>query len=313
MLDNFLICLQAVVPMFILLAIGVLIRRSRIIDDASLKKCNRMVFLACFPTIIFENLYGAKFGDAWNTKLVLFALVILALIIAFTIPLVMQVEKEPASRGAMIQAIYRSNFVIMGLPIVANIYGRGNLAMTAMLIAIIVPSYNVLAVVILETFRKGRINKAHILKGIVTNPLILGALVGLLFVINQWKLPQPVESVIGDLSSAATTMSLLILGASFSFRSVQKGWRDLVVCVLGRLVLVPGLFLPVAALAGFRDMAFLSLLAMLAAPTAISSYTMAESMDSDGELAGNCVIFTSAFSCVTLVGWLFVFKSFGVF
>ena len=60
-------------------------------------------------------------------------------------------------------------------------------------------------------------------------------------------------------------------------------------------------------------MAFLSLLAMLAAPTAISSYTMAESMDSDGELAGNCVIFTSAFSCVTLVGWLFVFKSFGVF
>jgi predicted permease len=313
MLDNFLICLQAVVPMFILLAIGVLIRRSRIIDDASLKKCNRMVFLACFPTIIFENLYGAKFGDAWNTKLVLFALVVLALIIAFTIPLVMQVEKEPASRGAMIQAIYRSNFVIMGLPIVANIYGKGNLAMTAMLIAIIVPTYNVLAVVVLETFRQGRVDVRHMVKRVVTNPLILGGVVGVVFVITQWKLPQPVENVVGDLSSTATTMSLLILGASFSVHSLKRNWRNLVICVLGRLVVMPGLFLPAAVLAGFRDMAFLSLLAMLASPAAISSYTMAVSMDSDGELAGNCVIFTSAASCGTLVMWLFVFKSMNIF
>jgi predicted permease len=213
----------------------------------------------------------------------------------------------------MIQAIYRSNYVLMGLPIVGNILGKGHLAMTAMLIAIIVPLYNVLAVVVLETFRKGEVNLRHIVKGIATNPLILGAVAGLVFVVTQWKLPPSIEGVIGDLSITAMTMSLLILGASFSFQSVQRGWRNLLICVLGRLVIVPGIFLPVAALAGFRGEAFLALLAMLATPTSISSYTMAVSMDSDGDLAGNCVIFSSAVSCATLVIWLFIFKSLGVF
>ena len=213
----------------------------------------------------------------------------------------------------MIQAIYRSNFVIMGIPIAVNMYGHGNLAVTAMMVAVIVPIYNVLAVVTLEVFRGGTLDFAGILKKVLTNPLILGAAAGLLSVLTGLKLPAVLEDVVGDMASVATPLALVILGASIDFKSIRKCGRNLVVCVAARLVIVPAIGLTAAALLGFRDIAFVTLIAMFAAPTAVSSFTMAQSMDSDGQLAGNCVIFSTAFACFTMFLWIFLFKNLGMF
>lgn len=299
--------------MFLLMLIGILTKRAGLLTATEVKHLNHFVFVVCYPCMMFENLYGADIAEAFDGKLILFAVSAVLITVAVSTPLIMKIEPVQESRGAMIQAIYRSNVVIMGLPIAINVFGRGNVSVTAMLIAVVVPLYNVLAVIILETFRGGKPNLKTILKGVITNPLILGALAGLFFVFTGLKLPGGIQTVLSDLSVTATTMALLILGASFSVQSLKRCKRDLIISVIGRLVVVPGVFLSLAAVLGFHGVAFVSLVAMLAAPTAISSFTMAETMGSDGELAGNCVIFTSAFSCVTLFLWLFLFKNLGVF
>lgn len=81
----------------------------------------------------------------------------------------------------------------------------------------------------------------------------------------------------------------------------------------GRLVVVPLIALTCGVIAGFRDVALVTLVAIFAAPTAVSSFTMAQQMDSDGELAGACVIFSSMFSCLTMFCWIFILKSLGMF
>ena len=106
---------------------------------------------------------------------------------------------------------------------------------------------------------------------------------------------------------------MILLGASFNKSSVHAGKKNLTICVLSRLVIVPAIGLGLAAMLGVRDVALVSLIAMMAAPPAVSSYTMAEAMDSDGELAGNAVIFATPLSCVTIFLWLFLFKSLGMF
>ena len=108
-------------------------------------------------------------------------------------------------------------------------------------------------------------------------------------------------------------MALIILGASFSFSSIKRCRRNLIISVVGKLVVVPAVFLPLAAFAGFRGVEFVTLIAVFAAPAAVSSFTMAEAMDSDSELAGNCVIFSSLFAGITLFLWIFIFKSLGMF
>lgn len=313
MLSNFLVCINAVIPLFILLVIGYLVRRTGLLKDEEVHRFNHMVFLVFFPPLMFQNLYGNNDGFLPDGKLLLFAVPFILCVIALSIPLVKKIEKNPRSQGAMIQAVYRSNFILMGLPVAINIFGKGNVSQTALLIAVIVPMYNVISVIILESFRGSKPNIGEILKKVATNPIILGAAAGILAILLGITLPKPIATTVEWMADVTTPMALILLGASFDITTVKGQKRNLVFCILMRLLVVPAVGLSLAALLGFRGVEFVALIAMLATPMAVSSYTMADSMDSDGELAGNCVIFSTPLSCITLFFWLFLFKSLGMF
>lgn len=313
MINNFWICINAVIPLLIYLIIGFAIRRAGIISEDEVHRFNRLVFVVCFPAMMFENLYGADLRVAFNLKLVVFALMFLFAYIGASIPLVSRIEKKPESRGALIQAMYRSNYVLMGLPIAINIYGKGNVSVTAFLIAFVVPAYNVLAVIILEYYRGGKTSASNMLRKIITNPIIQGAIAAVIVIMAGIRIPKSVDSVVSAMSDATTPMAMILLGASFNLKSVKTSRRNLSIAVIAKLLVMPGLGLSIAMLLGFRNIEFVSLICMLAAPCAVSSYTMAESMGSDGELAGNAVIFTTTLSVITIFAWLFLFKNLGTF
>ena len=171
-----------------------------------------------------------------------------------------------------------------------------------MMIAVIIPIYNILAVVALETFRGGKILILPILKGIITTPMIMGAIAATIFLILGVHIPAPVLKPIGQISSATTPVALIILGASFKFNSVHEHFKQLVTCISARLVIL-----------GFRDIEFVTLLAIFGSPCAVVSFAMAQQMGGDSDLAGNCVVFTSALSCFTIFCWLLLFKTLGIF
>ncbi len=313
MLENFIIALEAVAPMFIIMAIGMLVRRVGLLNEGETKRVNRLIFNVFFPPLMFWNIYGSELNTAFDLKLVAYS-VIMVLIVFFTaMALVVKFVPENRTRGAMIQAIYRSNFVIMGIPVVTNIFGAENTATAALSVTIIVPLFNIMAVTVLEIFRGGRPNPLHILKGIAKNPLIIGAMFGILAALFSVELPSLVETTVSDMKSVATPMALLVLGASFDINSIKQAKLKLTVCVLARLIIVPAIALTIGALIGIRNEAFVTLIAIFASPTATSSFTMAVQMDSDGELAGNCVIFSSALACFTMFLWIFFFKNLGMF
>ena len=313
MIQNFWICINAVVPLMIYLIIGMLVKRVGLINDDEVHRFNRLVFIVLFPPMMFENLYGAKLSTALSPRLIVFALVFLLSYIALSIPVVQKLEKKPETRGAMIQAMYRSNFVLMGLPIAINICGAGNVSKTAILVTIIVPTYNVLAVIILEYYRGDRASISKMLRKIVTNPIILGAVAAGIVISLNITVPKSIGRVVYSLSECTTPMAMMLLGASFNIKSVKSGKRNLSISIIAKLIVLPAIGLPIAMLLGFRGVEFVSLIVMMAAPCSVSSYTMAESMGSDGELAGNAVIFTTGISIITIFGWLFLFKNMGMF
>ena len=217
-------------------------------------------------------------------------------------------EKDNSKRGVIIQGIFRSNFVLFGIPVATSLAGEGNIGVTALLIGVVVPTFNVLAVVCLETFRGGKVNVKKVTHGIVTNPLIIGSFLGLSMLVIGIKLPTFLEVTIKDVSKIATPLSLILLGASFSFSNVKKYLKETIITVIGKLIIVPLVFLAISYAVGFRGISLLSLMIMFAAPTAVSSFQMAKQMDGDADLAGQIVVFTSAFSIVTVFAWIFVLK-----
>lgn len=313
MLQNFIISLEAVAPMFLIMSIGIFLRRKNFMNETEVKKLNKLVFHVFFPCLMFRNIYGAEIEDAVDLKMIVYGVVMILLVYFTSMAVVVKIEPSNRSRGAMIQAIYRSNFVILGLPIAANLFGGEKLTTTAVAVTIVVPLFNVLAVVVLEIFRGGKPDPVKILKGIARNPLIIGAVLGILTVVFQIQLPQLAEDVIDQLKDVATPLALVTLGMSLNLKEMGAEKRNLIICVLGRLVIVPGIALIGAALLGIRGVAFVTLLAVFASPCAVSSFTMAEQMDSDAELAANAVVLSSAFACVTMFLWIFLFKSLGMF
>ena len=310
--SNLVVAFQAVVPMFCLMFIGVLIKIFDLLNAAELKRVNRMVFRVFFSIMMFYNLYTTNIGETFRPRLIAFALGALAVVYACAFAFVCFTEKKPKRRGAMIQAIYRSNFVLMGLPLAANLFGDSEIAVTTMMVAIVVPIYNVLGVITLEIFRGGRISVPHLLLDVLKNPMILGALTGAVFFALGIPVPKPVLRPLAQITAATTPIALIILGASFRLGSTKEHKTQLAACVFSRLVVIPGVVLTAAMQLGFRGMEFATLISIFATPCAVAGFVMAQQMDSDADLAGNCVVFTSALSCFTIFCWILLFKELGV-
>lgn len=197
---------------------------------------------------------------------------------------------------------------------IENIFGAQALALPAMMIATIVPLYNILGVMVLESFRgKGGFSLGKTLFGVLKNPMIVGALLGGFFMFSGIHIPGFILKPISQISACTSPVALIILGASFRLSSISKEKRNLLIMVLGRLVVVPSLVLGAAYALGFKGLEFVTLISIFATPCAVASFAMAQQLDSNADLAGNAVVITSALSCVTLFYWIVLFEVLGVF
>ena len=304
MFSNFIVALSAVVPMFCLMSIGAFVKYQKLLTDEELKHMNRMVFRIFFCCMMFHSIYTTDLAATFRPKLMLFGACGVLTIFFMLMIIVPKIEPENKKRGVIVQAIFRSNFVL---------FGDENIAVSTMMIAVIVPLYNILAVFALETFRGGKFALIPILKGVLKNPMILGAIAGAVLLILKIHVPAPVLKPIGQISAATTPVALIILGASFKFGSTHEHRKQLFLAIFGRLILVPAIMLTAAIFLGFRGIDFVTLIAIFGTPCAVVSFAMAQQMDGDADLAGNCVVFTSALSCFTIFCWILLFKTLGIF
>ena len=313
MLSNFFVALGGVVPLFCLMAVGVFVKRSHLLTEEELMHVNSMVFRVFFFFMMFYNIYISDPGTAFQPMLMIFgAGGVLLTALVFGI-IVCRIEPDNTRRGPMIQAAFRGNYVLMGIPLVANIFGDAAIAIPTMMIAVIVPLYNVLGVLVLETFRGGRFDLLPILRSVLMNPMILGAIAGALCHLVQLPIPAPILKPIAQIAAATTPVALIILGASFRGGSYHAHLRQLIFSVASRLIIVPAIVLPLAIALGFRNVELVTLIAIFSTPCAVAGFAMAQQMQADAELAGNCVVYSSALSCFTIFGWVFLLKTLGFF
>ena len=310
-MNNFILSMNVVLPLFLTIVFGYFIRRINLVDDYTLKKVNNLIFKTFLPMLLFFNIYNIDIEGALNIKLMIFApasIIITCIAAGIIIPLI---EKDNRKRGVLIQGIFRSNFVLFGLPIAMSLFGDDNVGVTSILIAIIVPMFNFLAVIVLQIFKGGKLDFKNIIKGIITNPLIIASLIGIVMLVLKIKLPTFLEKTISDMSKIATPLALVVLGGSLKIERISNNIKQLIIGITGRLIIVPLIFVPIGICLGFRDVELATIMIMLSAPVAVSSFTMAEQMDGDGDLAAQLVVFTSMFSVITIFIYIFIMKQLG--
>ena len=304
---------NAVLPMCLIMALGYGTRRLGWIRREEISAINKIAFRIFLPCLLYYNVYCSDLSGSFDPLLMAYAVGGVLLTFGLSLGYTLLTEKLPERRGVMIQGMFRSNYVIMGIPVATALLGADQLGTISILIAVVVPLFNMLSVVVLEVFRGQKPKPLHILGQIAKNPLVIGSVLGILTLAAGIRLPHILEQTIQNISAIASPLQLFLLGAFFQFSGLKTYRRELVTVSAAKLIVSPGLFLGLGALLGFRGVAFVSLIGIFASPTAVNSFTMAQQMGGDAELAGDIVVTTSAVSILTMFLWIFLFKSLGVF
>lgn len=294
---------------------GWFVKKVNLLDEHSTAQINKFVFRTLLPALLFMDLSTADFRAVWDTRFVIFCITatLISVGIAF---LYSFLNSDKSERGEIIQASYRSSAAILGIAFVKNIYGEASMA--ALMIVGTVPIYNIIAVIALsltspdkKNAKSGKSLFLNTLKGIVTNPIILGIAVGIVW--SLLKIPQPVilSKSVSYLANMATPLSLIALGASFKFEDAKGKLPVTLGIVFIKLVLFCGIFLPIAVKFGFRDEKLIAILVMLGSATTGSCFVMSKNFGHKGTITAFAVMLTTLCSAFTLTTWLFILKSFG--
>lgn len=317
-MENFIFSLKSVLPLFVLIVIGYVLKLMKWVNESFIQAGTKIVFKITLPMMLFLQVAAADLTTSANIRLMIFTVVSLVSLFLLLLLLVPVFVKKDPDRGAMIQALLRGNFSILGIPLAANMFGPQGAVPATLLMPFVIPIYNVFSVVALALFSadpahrkdKGALAK-KMLKEIVTNPLILAIVLGLAFSLLKIRLPELLLDCLQPVSDLTTPLALICLGAQFSFTETRSTLKLAVAGTLLRQLVIPFVMLTLAVLLGFRDYDLGAVLIIYASPVAVTSYIMAKNMKSNDKLAAQLLVFTTAFSCISLTLTIFLLRTLG--
>lgn len=312
MLNSLLVALEVVLPMALTMGVGALVRTVGIVKREDMGSVDTLIFKVLMPCLLFKNIYHIDFLSNFYHREVAYTCIGIGLVFLVAVILPPHLVKDSRQAASIGQAVFRCNYVLFGVAVTESIYGKGNAGLTALLGAIVVPVTNALSIVLLEMARNQQASLKKLLRAVLSNAMVIAAILALCLKLLHIELPPFVLSVVEDFAGITTTLSFISLGVGLNLKELRQNRRPMTIGVLLRMILIPAIFLPITVALGFRGKALCAFTILFASPTAISTYPMAVAMDADGPLAGQLVCITSLVSVVTMFLLVFCFQSLGL-
>ena len=310
-MENLIFSLNATVPVFAMIVLGMFFKKIGTIDDVFASRMNKFVFLIPLPVLLFKDLATLDFETIWDTKFVLFCFFITILSILI-VTLLSFLLKNKQNQGEFIQASYRSSAALLGIALIQNVYGKATMA--PLMIIGSVPLYNIMAVVVLSFFspeRKGLSKEVWLktIKGILTNPILIGIVVGILWSLLHLPMPTMLDKTVTSIGNVATPLGLMAMGATFNYKEALGDLKPALCAAFIKLFGFCAMFLPLAIYLGFQREQLIAILVMLGSATTVSCFVMAKSMGHAGILTSTVVMLTTIFSGFSITMWLYILKT----
>lgn len=310
--QNLIFSLNATLPVFLTMVAGGLLQRWGFLPKEFCRAADKLTFKVTLPVMLFLNMSSVDIYHDFQPKFVLFcfAATLIGILVIWGAARVL--VRDKAIVGEFVQASYRSSAAVLGVAFIQNIYGTAGMA--PLMILGSVPLFNIFAVLILmieSPENRSAPTPKQLLKGVATNPILLGIITGTVFALLPFSLPTIATKTLNNLASVTTPLALLSIGASFEGAKAIKKLIPTLVAALLKTVGLAAVFVPVAVALGFRNEELIALLIMLGSPTTPSSYVMAKNMGHEGVLTSSCIATTTLLSALTLTGWIFLLRSGG--
>lgn len=318
MLDSFSYSFNIIVPIFVIVFFGAILKKINFVNDGFLTVCDKLVFKVCLPCMLFQDIATTNVSESLNIKLIIFCMVAVTLTAFLPCLFMPLIVRDKAKCGAFIQGNFRSNAAILGITLATSMFAEKGAAVIAMVLPFVVVLFNVYAVIILTIFApseaklKPRELILHIGKSIITNPLIIAITLALLWQLVPIKMPSVADKSLSYLADITMPISLISLGASIDLSSLKGRIGLAIASSISKTIIVPALAIGAAILLGFRSVELGVVFIIFGGPAAVSSYIMAKQMKNDYELAGQILLISTMMCTLTLFVGIFILKQTGL-
>ncbi|HSC82134.1 MAG TPA: AEC family transporter [Pseudomonas sp.] len=281
--------LLALLPIAVLIAMGTWLRQRRFLQDSFWPQAERLGYYVLLPSLFFHSLATAKLGDLpvrdMILALVLSTLVVAGLLVAMRRAVALD---DPAFTSLFQGGVRFNNYV--GVSAAAGLFGAHGIALAAVANAAIVPTVNILCVLVFARYGAGgRLSLGAIARQLALNPLVLACLLGILAQAAGLGIPPGIEPVLKALGQASLPLGLLCVGAALNLGAASSWVRPIGFSAVVKFLLMPLATLGFCHAFGLRGEAAITAILFQALPTASSSYIMARQLGGDAPLMAGII------------------------
>ncbi len=312
MTENLMVCINGVVPIFLLVGLGILLRKWKIADDTFAEKATTVVFRFVLPIMIFQDIANSEIGTSFDGRLLLIAVISIAVMFIVSWLLAHVVTKDNRRRAAFSQGAFRANYAILGLPLTKALFGSVAVTNGTVILAVGMILLNIFSVICLESFLNhgGGIKKT--LMGIAKNPIILSALAGTLAYLCKLQLPVAIDKTLTYISDMCVPLSLITIGISMKYANLKETFGLSFGASALKTIVFTVIFTWIAYLLGIRGEGLGTLFVFWASPAAVAGYAMTRNMNGDYDMYGNIILISTFMSFVFVFFGVFILKNLGI-
>jgi malonate transporter and related proteins len=303
--------LAIVLPVFGLIALGFAAAKTRLISERAGDGLADYVFALAVPALIFRTLSESQApltDSPWGYWISYFA----AAAVAWAIGMVL--ARRVFLRDARESVIHgfcsaQSNTVFLGIPLILQAYGDAGAVPLFLLLAIHLPLMMGAASLLIESAdaRDDGFRLGQFVKTLVTHPILLALLAGVLAQILGVRAPSAIKPILDGLAASASPVALVAMGLALSRYGFRSDPKAALVATVLKLVLHPLLVLILARYVFALDPVFTGVAVLFAAlPSGINGYLLAVRYRTGERFASGAIAVSTAFSVITVAIWLVV-------
>lgn len=291
--------LLALAPVALLVALGHGLRRSGFVADAFWPQAERLCYYVLLPALFAHGLAGARLQSLAVLPLagtLVGATVAAAAVLVLARPFV---RVDGAGFTSVFQGAVRFNNYV-GTSLAAGLFGAGGIALSAVCVAAIVPTVNLMCVLVFARYGATRLGAAALMRQIVSNPLVVACALGIAMQAGGVTFPAAVEPAVRALGAASMPLGLLCVGAALKFDAARAWMQPVCIASAFKFLAMPLLTLVAARAFGLSDAALTVALLFQALPTSSASYLMARQLGGDAALMAGITAFQTLFATIAM-------------
>lgn len=275
--------LLALLPVVLLILLGIALKQRRFLAEAFWPQAERLGYFVLLPALFFHGLATATLDQLPVFELVATLIVATLLVAGLVVALRPLLRVDGPAFTSIFQGSVRFNNYV-GVTLAAGLFGAKGIALAAICNAAIVPTVNILCVLVFARHGTARLNARGIARQLATNPLVLACLGGILLQLLGLRLPAGVEPALRALGAASLPLGLLCVGAALEFGTMRQWVGPVVSSSALKFLAMPVATLALAVPFGLTGPALTTALLFQVLPTASSAYIMARQLGGDAPL-----------------------------